>query len=227
MVTVATAFATALCAAGVQRVYGLPGEDHLRVLDALADAGLRYVPAREESAAVLMAATEAAATGAPGVALVTLASYLWSAAEPGRYFTAHALSTMGYALPAANALSLACPGEPALAFMGDGSLLMRPSEISVAAEQGTAPIYVAWLDGALAQIETKQLRQSLRPVGARLPHVEAAQVARAFGGVGVDVDCLADFGHALTQALSAEAPTLIGARVDQSHRADWYELLRR
>jgi acetolactate synthase-1/2/3 large subunit len=110
--------------------------------------------------------------------------------------------------------------------MGDGSLLMRASEISVAAEHGVAPIYVAWMDGALAQIETKQLRQSLRPVGARLPRVSCAKVADAFGGYGVDVDTLEDFGRALTDAQYAERPTLIGARVDQSCRAEWYELLR-
>ncbi|MBV9577918.1 MAG: thiamine pyrophosphate-binding protein, partial [Chloroflexi bacterium] len=73
MLTVATAFASALRAAGVRRVYGLPGEDHLRLLDALSAADLTYVAAREESAAVLMAATEAQATGLPGVVLVTLA----------------------------------------------------------------------------------------------------------------------------------------------------------
>jgi acetolactate synthase I/II/III large subunit len=156
-----------------------------------------------------------------------LTSYLWSAPEPDQYFTAHGLSTMGYALPAANALSVAQPGQPVLAFMGDGSLLMRASEISVAAEQGTAPIYVAWMDGALAQIETKQLRQSLRPVGARLPAVSCEKIADAFGGRGLDVDSLEDFGRALTGALHASnRPTLIGARVDQSCRAEWYELLR-
>jgi acetolactate synthase-1/2/3 large subunit len=155
-----------------------------------------------------------------------LASYLWSSAEPNQYFTAHGLSTMGYALPAATALCLTYPHAPVVGFMGDGSLLMRASEISVAAEHGVAPIYVAWMDGALAQIETKQLRQSLRPVGARLPCVSCAKVADAFGGVGVDVDTLDDFGRALSDALQAERPTLIGAQVDQSCRAEWYELLR-
>jgi acetolactate synthase-1/2/3 large subunit len=110
--------------------------------------------------------------------------------------------------------------------MGDGSLLMRASEISVAAEQGVAPIYVAWMDGALAQIETKQVRQNLRPVGARVPDVSCAKIADAFGGIGVDVSTLDDFSRALRHGLRAGRPTLIGARVDQSCRAEWYELLR-
>ncbi|MBV9579224.1 MAG: thiamine pyrophosphate-binding protein, partial [Chloroflexi bacterium] len=155
-----------------------------------------------------------------------LTSYLWSADEPGHYFTAHGLSTMGYALPAANALCLGFGAQPVVGFMGDGSLLMRASEISVAAEHGLTPIYVAWMDGALAQIETKQLRQSLRPVGARLPAVSCAKIADAFGGKGVDVSSLDEFRDALTGALAARVPTLIGARVDQAHRGEWYELLR-
>src|SRR5690242_19961007 len=71
--SVARAFASALRAAGVERVYGLPGEDHLRVLDALPGSGITYVGARDETSAVLMAATEAQASGAAGVVLVTLA----------------------------------------------------------------------------------------------------------------------------------------------------------
>ncbi len=155
-----------------------------------------------------------------------LASYLWSSDAPRQYFTAHGLSTMGYALPAANALQLAHPGRTVVAFMGDGSLLMRASEITVAVEQGIAPIYVVWADGALSQIETKQLRQELRPVGARVPRVHCAKIADAFGGLGVDVSTLADFCEALEGARRSALPTLIGAQVDQSHRAEWFDLLR-
>lgn len=155
-----------------------------------------------------------------------LASYLWTAPQANTYFTAHGLSTMGYAVPAANALQLMHSDRPLAAFMGDGSLLMRASELSVAAEHGIAPIWIAWLDGALAQIETKQLRQRLRPVGARLPDVCCARLGDAFGVCGVDVESLPAFGDALQQALRSKQPTLIGARVDQSRRAEWYELLR-
>jgi acetolactate synthase-1/2/3 large subunit len=155
-----------------------------------------------------------------------LASYLWTAAQPNQYFTAHGLSTMGYALPAANALKLAYPHQPVVAFMGDGSLLMRAAELSVADEHHIAPISVVWMDGALAQIETKQVRQGLAPVGARLPRLSCERIAAAFGGTGVDVETLADFGHALMSALGSSSPTLIGAHIDQSRRAEWYELLR-
>jgi acetolactate synthase-1/2/3 large subunit len=155
-----------------------------------------------------------------------ITSYLWNAPAPNMYFTAHGLSTMGYALPAANALQLIDPDRPVIGFMGDGSLLMRATEMTVAAERGIAPIYVAWLDRSLAQIELKQARQELRLVGARLPDVSCARIADAFGGVGADVDTLADFRRALEQALHSKLPTLIGARVDQSSRGEWFEVIR-
>lgn len=155
-----------------------------------------------------------------------LASYLWSAPAPKRYFTAHALSTMGYAAPAANALKLVEPQAPVVAFMGDGSLLMRVSEVTVAMEQGSAPIYVAWMDGALAQIETKQVRQRLETVGARVPKLSCARIAAGFDANGCDVKSLTEFEAALQAGLHAERPTLIGAYVDQSRRAEWFELMR-
>jgi acetolactate synthase-1/2/3 large subunit len=155
-----------------------------------------------------------------------IASYLWSAPAPNMYFTAHGLSTMGYAMPAANALQLLHPGRPVAAFMGDGSLLMRATEMTVAAQHAIAPIYVAWLDRSLAQIELKQARQDLRLVGTRVPDVSCVRIADAFGGVGIDVETLHDFRQALEQALRNGQPTLIGARVDQSARAEWFEVIR-
>jgi acetolactate synthase-1/2/3 large subunit len=188
----------------------------------------------DDAAFTIPAALRLARSALPAETLVAvdagfgkpLASYLWSAPRPNMYFSAHGLSTMGYALPAANALQLAHPDQPVVAFMGDGSLLMRASELSVAAEHGIAPMCIAWMDAALAQIETKQLRQGFAPVGVRLPRLECARIADAFGATGVDVDTLADFGRALESGLTSHAPTLIGAHVDQSRRAEWYELLR-
>ena len=155
-----------------------------------------------------------------------LTSYLWNAPRPKQYFTAHALSTMGFALPAANALKLAQPQRPVVAFMGDGSLLMRAAELTVGAEQGIAPISVAWMDRSLAQIETKQLRQGLEPIGARLPAFSCVRVADAFGAHGCDVASLQEFEAALVGGLASDRPTLIGAHVDQSRRAEWFELMR-
>jgi acetolactate synthase-1/2/3 large subunit len=155
-----------------------------------------------------------------------LTAYLWPAREPNSCFTSHGLSTMGYAIPAANALKLVHPERPVLAVLGDGSLLMRACEIGVAAELGLAPIYVVWIDASLSQIEIKQRRQGLRPVGMRFPRPRCARIADAFGGVGWDVETRADFRAALREALNQAVPSLIGARVDQSSHDAWFDLIR-
>jgi acetolactate synthase-1/2/3 large subunit len=156
-----------------------------------------------------------------------IVSYLWPASAPNSCFSSHGLSTMGYAIPAATALKAVHPDRPVVGFMGDGSLLMRASEIGVAAALGLSPVFIVWVDGSLSQIEVKQRRADLRPVGSRLPHVSCAAVAAAFGARGWDVGTRLELRDALREALAVrDAPCLIGARVDQASRASWFELLR-
>ena len=56
---------------GVQRVYSLPGESFLDVLDGLHDSPITTVVARHEGGAGFMALAEARLTGVPGIAMVT------------------------------------------------------------------------------------------------------------------------------------------------------------
>ncbi|HLU04639.1 MAG TPA: thiamine pyrophosphate-binding protein, partial [Advenella sp.] len=62
----------ALSAHEVERVFCVPGESYLSVLDALSDhAGIDVVTCRHEGGAGFMAAADARLTGRPGVALVS------------------------------------------------------------------------------------------------------------------------------------------------------------
>src|SRR5580700_11451419 len=68
----AAAIVTALADAGTRVMFGLPGGGpNLDVVGAAAAAGLRFVLARTETAAVIMAATYADLTGRPGAVVVT------------------------------------------------------------------------------------------------------------------------------------------------------------
>ena len=60
-----------LKAHGVKRVYCVPGESYLALLDALHDAGIQVVICRHEGGAGFMAVAEAKMTGIPGVVLVS------------------------------------------------------------------------------------------------------------------------------------------------------------
>ena len=60
-----------LKAQGVERVFCVPGESFLAVLDALHDSGIHTVAARQEGGAAMMAEADGKLTGRPGVAIVT------------------------------------------------------------------------------------------------------------------------------------------------------------
>lgn len=63
----------ALEANGVERVFLVPGESYLAVIDALSDSPIATVPARQESGAAFMAEASAKLTGKAGVCMVTRA----------------------------------------------------------------------------------------------------------------------------------------------------------
>src|ERR1700757_5162678 len=57
---------------GVQRIFGVPGEENLDVVDSLRRSPIELVVTRHEQAAAFMAATYGRLTGKPGVCLATL-----------------------------------------------------------------------------------------------------------------------------------------------------------
>ncbi len=69
----ATLLANCLTAQGVDRVYCVPGESYLALLNALVDIpqAIQTITCRHESAAAMMADADGKMTGRPGVAMVT------------------------------------------------------------------------------------------------------------------------------------------------------------
>ncbi|MCT2184561.1 acetolactate synthase large subunit [Brevibacterium casei] len=57
---------------GVERIFGIPGEENLDFLDSLRRSSIQLVITRHEQAAAFMAATYGRLTGRPGVCLTTL-----------------------------------------------------------------------------------------------------------------------------------------------------------
>jgi acetolactate synthase-1/2/3 large subunit len=57
---------------GVKRIFGVPGEENLDIVEALRRSTIKLVLTRHEQAAAFMAATHGRLTGEPGVCLSTL-----------------------------------------------------------------------------------------------------------------------------------------------------------
>ncbi|MEV6328463.1 3D-(3,5/4)-trihydroxycyclohexane-1,2-dione acylhydrolase (decyclizing) [Streptomyces sp. NPDC051909] len=70
---------------------------------------------------------------------------LWRTRSVDQYHVEYGYSCMGYEIPAAVGVSLAAPGRPVWALVGDGTYLMNPTEIVTAVQQ-RLPIKVVILD---------------------------------------------------------------------------------
>src|ERR1043165_9652226 len=57
---------------GVERIFGVPGEENLDVVESLRTSSIKLVMTRHEQAAGFMAATHGRLTGRPGVCISTL-----------------------------------------------------------------------------------------------------------------------------------------------------------
>lgn len=140
--------------------------------------------------------------------------HLWQMAEPNLSLISRGLSTMGFALPAAIAASLADPGRTTVAFTGDGGLMMCLGELGTAVQSGAKPIVVVFNDSSLTLIGEKQKRRNLVSAGVDFSPADFAQAAAAFGWSSVRVDTLADLADAFTFALSATGPALIDVLIN-------------
>jgi thiamine pyrophosphate-dependent acetolactate synthase large subunit-like protein len=65
-------FVAALENEGVNRIFGIPGEENLDVVESLRKSSIELVLTRHEQAAAFMAATYGRLTGRPGVCITTL-----------------------------------------------------------------------------------------------------------------------------------------------------------
>jgi len=139
---------------------------------------------------------------------------LWPAEAPNDVLKSNGLSTMGFALPAAIASSLAEPSRPVLAVTGDGGLLMCLAELSTAARLGCRLCVLVLNDAALSLIDVKQQRQQRPPEGVRTPPVDFATAARGLGCRAWSVGPGEPLEPALAAAFAEAGPTLIDVTTD-------------
>ncbi len=72
MITAAELFIRCLENEGVDKIFGIPGEENLHVMDALRDSSIEFITVRHEQAAAFMADVHGRLTGKAGVCLATL-----------------------------------------------------------------------------------------------------------------------------------------------------------
>ncbi|MCN9239389.1 3D-(3,5/4)-trihydroxycyclohexane-1,2-dione acylhydrolase (decyclizing) [Streptomyces sp. RY43-2] len=147
---------------------------------------------------------------------------LWRARSRDQYHLEYGYSCMGYEIPAAIGVSLAAPGRPVWALVGDGTYLMMPTEI-VTAMQERIPIKVllvqnhgyASIGGLSESVGAERFATDYRfraadgtYTGAPLP-VDLAANAASLGMRVLRATTVRDLRAALTEARDADTPTCV------------------
>jgi acetolactate synthase-1/2/3 large subunit len=137
------------------------------------------------------------------------ATWFWRATLPRRFLISNGLATMGYAVPAAVAAALARPGEPVIAFTGDGGFLLHGSELETAVRLNAKVIVVVLNDASLSLIRIKQEDLRFRRLGVDFSPARLADVGRALGADGVKTADAAGLRSAVREALARAGSTVI------------------
>jgi acetolactate synthase-1/2/3 large subunit len=144
----------------------------------------------------------------------------WTAHAPRTFLITNGWSSMGFGLPAAIAAKLARPERPVVALVGDGCFQMTCGEVAVARRLGLSLPIVVLDDGWLSLIQVKQVRRHFGLYGTDLGEQELVPPAHYFGVPVVGARSAAELTRALKDALAADHPTVIEAKVDPSHYLD-------
>src|SRR5262249_28963743 len=141
----------------------------------------------------------------------------WTTHAPRTFLITTGWSSMGFGLPAAIAAKLARPERPVVAVIGDGCFQMTCGEVAVARRLGLSLPIVVLDDGWLSLIQVKQVRRRFGLYGTDLGEQERMDPPTHYFAVPVvAARSAADLSRVLKDALAADHPTVIEAKVDPS-----------
>jgi acetolactate synthase-1/2/3 large subunit len=137
--------------------------------------------------------------------------------RPRTHITSGGSGTMGFAIPAALGVALACPDETVWVVVGDGGFQMTTQELTTLIQEGVRNVKVAIINnGYLGMVrQWQELFDGRRYSGTPLTGPDFALLARAHGIHGITVDHARDVDAALSFAWSHDAPVVIDFRVER------------
>ncbi|MEO1986996.1 MAG: thiamine pyrophosphate-dependent enzyme [Martelella sp.] len=134
--------------------------------------------------------------------------------RPGRQIGS-TCGSMGYAVPAAVAASLADPKRQAIAFVGDGGFMMSGMEIATAVQHGGRPIVLVFNNGTYGTIRMHQEREHpARVSGTDIASSDIGMISRGLGAAHERITETAEFRPALLRAFDHDGPTVIELMTD-------------
>lgn len=140
-------------------------------------------------------------------------------------FLASNVGAMGSAVPMAVAASLRRPGKRAVAFVGDGGILMTGNEIATARREGVAPIIILSDNSTYGTIGMHhEGRYPGRPYdqATRLVNPDFVAWAKSFGAAAFDIRTEEDIEPILTEAFAVtDRPVVVHVASSKVQASAW------
>ena len=141
--------------------------------------------------------------------------------RPRTFITSGGLGTMGYGIPAAIGAKAARPEATVVCVDGDGCFQMTQQELATAVLENLPIVVVLINNGYLGMVQQWQdmffdERRSHVHLTHQVP--DYAQLAQAYGAVGLTVESETELDGALEEALASGRTTVVDCRVDQSEQ---------
>lgn len=136
---------------------------------------------------------------------------------PGSILTPGGFATMGFGPPATIGAKLAAPERVVVSLVGDGGFGQNPSMLATAVELNLAIVWIVMNNNAFGTIAGLQKAHYGLTYGTTFPGTAAeptngpnyADIARAYGAVGVHINAADELLPALQAAIASGKPTVL------------------
>ncbi|GAB4108751.1 MAG: biosynthetic-type acetolactate synthase large subunit [Roseiflexaceae bacterium] len=137
--------------------------------------------------------------------------------RPRTHITSGGAGTMGFAVPAAMGVAIACPSETVWAICGDGGFQMTNQEMATIVQEDLRNVKVAVINnGYLGMVrQWQELFENKRYSGTPLSGPNFAKLAEAYGWKGLTIERSEDVEAAINEANATDGPVLIDFRVER------------
>jgi acetolactate synthase-1/2/3 large subunit len=162
--------------------------------------------------------TKGAATIVTGVGQHQMwAAQFYRYSRPRQFISSGGLGTMGFGLPGAIGVQVACPDALVVDIDGDSSFNMTLTELSTAV-QYELPIKVCLLNnGYMGMVrQWQELFYGKRYSYSSLKNPDFAILAQAFGAAGYTVDKKADVAAGIEKMLAEKKPCVVDFKIDRT-----------
>ena len=133
------------------------------------------------------------------------------------YRTSFGFGSMGHAATGVVGAALVS-GRPAVALVGDGTMLMN-NEISTAVQHRARALWVVLNDAQYGMIHQGMESVGYTPFGTTIPRARFAPIAEALGARGITVAHEPELDDALEEALAENGPVVLDVDIDPREQA--------